>query len=303
MSSDKGKADPNYAKVSPAPAPPPEVRLSLQGSKAQGFNPKLGSSALHLLLGLGAILAIGGAIVAGGGWLLAAATPWVPIDVDIALGEATASQLASQQEDCTNPEAKKYVEQLAAPLLSVVDELPFEFSFRVVDDPTMNAMALPGGFVVVHSGLLEAAQSGDEVAGVIAHEIQHALSRHGTRRILRQMGGSAALALILGGTDLQALGQLGGELTGFSYSRSQEAEADERGVDLLLKAGINPSGFAKMFERISAGTALPPELLSTHPDPGDRAALAKKRTPVGATFIDLPSPENFSCHLEPSEPH
>lgn len=265
----------------------------MQG-RQEGFNPKTHKFIIEMLvLGL-VVVALGIGAIWGGGRIAAAFTPLIPIEVDQKLGMVGETQIGLTLKDCPNPAAKKYVEDLAAPLLEAAGPLPFEFQFRVVKDPSINAFALPGGYVTVNSGLLEAAEGGEEVAGVLGHEIQHALLRHGTKRVLREMGGALVLSLLLGGTDLHALGKFAGDMVGLSYDRDQESEADREGVALLTRAKIDPSGLARFFERLTESGMTPPEILSTHPDPGNRAAEIRLSLPQGE-LRKLPPPSTVSC--------
>ena len=104
------------------------------------------------------------------------------------------------------------------------------------------------------------------------------------------------MLLIFGGGDLHRLGQTAGQLMSLAYDRDQESEADLRGVDLLVAAHIDPRGLSSFFERLAQDSPAPPELLSTHPDPGDRAALVARKA-VGEDFEPLPSPQGISCDL------
>ncbi len=242
------------------------------------------------------IIALGAGATWGGGALAGALTPVVSTRVDRAIGASAAQQLTLGGGECPNPAARAYVEELARPLLDAAGELPFEFEFRVADDPAVNAFALPGGYVTVNRGLLEAAETGEEVAGVLAHEIQHALLRHGTRRVLRRFGGRALLWLATGGSDVHVFAQSVGYLTELDYDRVQESEADREGLELLVRAGVDPRGLATFFERLRAmgGSALP-ELLSTHPDPGNRAEAVRAAAQGGAVTRALPPPTSVSC--------
>ena len=249
-------------------------------------------------VGLVVLLIVGLGVGAtwGGGALASALTPAVSTGVDQAIGSSAAKQLALADEECTHPSARAYVVELARPLLEAAGELPFEFEFRVADDPSVNAFALPGGFVTVNRGLLEAAETGEEVAGVLAHEIQHALLRHGTRRVLRQLGGRSLLWLVTGGSDVHFLAQSVGYLTELDYDREQESEADRAGLELLVRAGIDPTGLASFFERLRAeGGPAPPELLSTHPDPGNRAEAVRAAAHGAEVTRVLPPPSTVSC--------
>jgi predicted Zn-dependent protease len=261
----------------------------------RGFNPKTRRVLLELLLVAAVLVGLGVSALRGGGALASVLTPVVPLSVDRKLGQIAAVSLGVR--DCPDPAAQRYVEELARPLLDAAGSLPFAFQFRAVDDSAINAFALPGGFVIVNSGLLEAAETGEEVAGVLAHEIQHALLRHGTRRILREMGGSIALSLLLGGSELQGHAQVASRLTGLNYDRDEESEADREGVALLLRARVDPAGLARFFERLTEVGLKPPELLSTHPDPGNRAAKIRA-TRLPGPARSLPKPGSISCRRQ-----
>lgn len=267
----------------------------MPASESHGFNPKGHRVFIELLVIVALLVFAGVSALRGGGALASLLTPVVPLSFDQKLGQIADATLGAR--DCSDPAAKKYVEELAQPLLDAARPLPFEMSFRVVDDPAVNAFALPGGFVVVNSGLLEAAESGEEIAGVLGHEIQHALLRHGTRRILREMGGSIALSILFGGSDLQSYAQVGSRLTGLEYDRAEESEADREGVALLVRASIDPAGLAHFFERLRKESLNPPELLSTHPDPGNRAAEIRGARLPGAARA-LPKPASVRCRSD-----
>ncbi len=250
-------------------------------------------------VGIAALVIVGigvGAVWAGGA-LASAATPLISPELDRQLGAVASKQMALMGNECPNPEAKAYVEKLAAPLVQAAGDVPFEFHFRVVDDPAVNAFALPGGYVTVNRGLLEAASTGEEVAGVLGHELQHAIQRHGTRRILREVGGRVFLWMLTGGTDYDWMTQSVGTLTSLSYDRAQESESDEKGLELLTRAGIDPNGLATFFARLKEDAGpTPPALLSTHPDPGDRAEAVRKASAGAKVTLQLPSPRGVRCH-------
>jgi len=287
---------PPQPRIAPAPPPPPSVSqvTGADAPPAGGFGSS--SRRVGIELGVVALLVVGLGVLAvfGGGWLASALTPLISPELDRRLGQLAQAQMLESGE-CTNAEPKRYVEQLVAPLLQAAGPLPFKPEFRVVDDEAVNAFALPGGFVTVNFGLLKEAESGEEVAGVLAHELQHALLRHGTRRMLRELGMSAILGLLTGGGDLQTLSSMASNLIGLSYDRDQESEADARGVELLRKAGIDASGLATFFERLAkSGDAAPPALLSTHPDPGDRARWVREGG-AGQKSLPLPAPGDLRC--------
>jgi predicted Zn-dependent protease len=217
---------------------------------------------------------------------------WMPTDIDVAIGEQNWQELAPESTRCTNPAPLAYVEELAKPLIEAADS-EFEFHFTVVDDEQVNAFALPGGFVTVNMGLLEAAETGEEVAAVIAHEMTHVTHRHGMRAVLRRAGGVMLVSMVFGGTGLETIAWAADGLSSQAHSRSQERDADDGGRQILMDAGIDPIGMATFFERLEAdGASMPGAavLLSTHPNPGERAETTRQ---IAATFTptrDLPDP-------------
>lgn len=248
---------------------------------------------------------VGGVIVGLGlaVWLVLALVSWaagvliafVPLAVDQAIGEAAWEEVIPPDKRCADPRAQAYVEALAAPLLDAL-ESEFEFTFAVVDDPSINAFALPGGFIVVHRGLIEAAESGEEIAAVLAHEIHHVTQRHGMTRLARQAGAVILIGMILGAADLSALTGITVGLTGNAYDRDQEREADALGHALLVEAGINPGGMVQFFDRLAQEGPNVPALLSTHPGSEERAAAAAERGGLDGAPRALPSPSGVRCH-------
>ena len=225
-------------------------------------------------------------------------TSSVPLAIDRTIGEQTARALHQSSTVCTDPGPKKYVEAVAASLTGALDDHRFTFQFVVVDDPEVNAFALPGGFVTVNKGLLDSAETGDEVAAVLAHEMQHVLRRHGTERMLRELGASTLLSALFGGTDIAVPAGVTHDFISNAYDRDQESEADELGLALLVKAGLDPRGMSRFFARLAKAGLNPPALLSTHPDPGDRAEKAERAAramPAGQVMKTLPSPRGLGC--------
>ncbi|HMN05998.1 MAG TPA: M48 family metallopeptidase [Flavobacteriales bacterium] len=152
----------------------------------------------------------------------------------------------------------------------------FSWEFNVVDDPTVNAWCMPGGKVVVYTGLLPVTQDTEGLALVIGHEIAHAIARHGNERmsqLLAMQGAGITLQVLLSEKPstasnlfLQAFG-VGGQLGMLAYSRKHETEADKMGLVFMAMAGYDPRVAPKFWERMAAqGGAKPPELLSTHPN-------------------------------------
>ncbi len=151
----------------------------------------------------------------------------------------------------------------------------FQWEFHTVEDPTVNAWCMPGGKVVVYTGILPVTQNETALAVVMGHEIAHAIARHGNERMSQGLAlqfGGAALEVAAGQNPsatenllLQSFG-VGSQLGMLAYSRKHESEADKMGLVFMAMAGYDPREAPKFWERMSAGGGqAPPEILSTHP--------------------------------------
>jgi Zn-dependent protease with chaperone function len=233
-------------------------------------------------------LAVGGLVVVGlflGGWLLltrlaptivAASLP--PAGEKI-LGELAVAQLLAGEETIAAGPAATAVQTITDRLVAAIQDNPgYEFEVTLVASDEVNAVAFPGGQIVVYSGLLAEAGSADEVAGVLAHEISHVLHRDGLRQLISRLGGAALVRLALGGGDVAGLiGQLG-ELDQLAYSRGQEQAADTAGLQLLVAAGLPPAALPAFFTRMQRLEAAGlPGFLSTHPDTAARIAALREQ--------------------------
>ncbi|MGB0514705.1 MAG: M48 family metalloprotease, partial [Wenzhouxiangellaceae bacterium] len=186
---------------------------------------------------------------------------------------------------------------LVKPLIEGVDDSRYRFEFHVVEDASLNAFALPGGHVVLHSGLILKADRPEQMLGVLAHEIAHVTQNHLARGVAEQqrvslpiMLATLGLVLIAGaagaldGESAQGLLASGSGLAQqmqINYTRQNEAEADRIGIQLMARAGYDPSGMAQFFETLnrwsrSMGSG-PPEYLRTHPLTVSRVAEARDR--------------------------
>ena len=172
--------------------------------------------------------------------------------------------------------AARVVEELGARLVAAKPS-PYTFRFTLVDDATVNAFAMPAGYVVVHRGLLERTRNAEELAGVMAHEIEHVTQRHSLRGMVQGMG-LAVIAMLVGG-DAGIAAQWAKELAGLQFSRQQESEADAGGYARLLAAGIAPRGMADFFDTLAGEQGQLAEsmaLISTHPASAERSARLRE---------------------------
>jgi len=203
---------------------------------------------------------------------------WYSVERQVAMGRQYAQQIESQIKLVNDPVVTEYVNRIGQNLVRNSDaQVPF--TIKVIDSDVVNAMALPGGFFYVNSGLILAADEEAEVAGVMAHEIAHVAACHVAREITRsQLMQIASIPFIfIGG----GIGYAGYELAGpaallgiLKFSRGFEAEADYLGVEYMYRAGYDPSAFVSFFEKIQAMEKKKPgtvsKMFETHPQNADR---------------------------------
>ena len=200
------------------------------------------------------------------------------------LGQKLLKQVLSQVRLVDDPEIENFVRQTGESVLSVVDRKYFKYRFFVIMDPALNAFAMPGGLVFVHSGLLEAIGSQNELACVLAHEFGHVQGRHVAHRMDNMKYVSIGTAVMAIAGLFLGRGELGSAiLTGsmamnqaiaLKYSRADEQEADRRAFQWLCKAGWDPRGLKTTLEKMMKnnwlGSPHIPKYLSTHPVPEER---------------------------------
>lgn len=185
---------------------------------------------------------------------------------------------------------------------------PHPFEVRVANLEMINAFALPGGQIVIAGGLIRFAESPDELAGILAHEMGHVLHRHSTAALIEALGLAFLFGLMLGDTGTGLLEEAGGALVGLHLRREAEAEADERALALLEQAGLSSQGLANFFERMQREYRDEPAVLrhfSTHPPSEIRQRLAAARAVSAAPALDNDGWRNLQdiCRRqEPLEP-
>src|SRR5688500_199189 len=203
---------------------------------------------------------------------------------DVRLGQEAAAEAKKQLPMLNDDRVDAFVENvgahLAAAIPSELRHAGFRYTFDVVNQKEINAFALPGGPMFLNRGMIEAAKSEAEMAGVMAHEISHVALRHGTAQATKgqkfQIGAIAGqvLGAIVGGAAGSIIAQ--GSKFGLGayflkYGREYETQADILGAQILARAGYDPREMANMFKTIEAeGGRSGPEWLSSHPNPGNR---------------------------------
>ena len=203
---------------------------------------------------------------------------------DVELGREAAAEVRKQlpilRDDAVSSYIEDVGERLTAAIPADLRHSEFRYTFEPVNVKEINAFALPGGPMFVNRGMIEAASTEGEVAGVMAHELAHVLLRHGTANATKAQGfqigalaGAIAGAVIGGGWGevISQGSQFGLGTWLMKYSREYERQADLIGVQIMARAGYDPRDLAHMFETIQKqGGSGGPEWLSSHPNPGNR---------------------------------
>lgn len=234
----------------------------------------LGKAAIAFTLTSAAAVAV---VLLSPQWL----APLIPDSVDDRLGDALVGDFGGRF--CHTPAGDAALKKL----VNSLDDNPGDLRVEVAKIDMLNAIALPGGNVILFDGLIKQAKTPDEVAGVLAHEIGHVREKHVMQALLRQMG----LAVVLGGIDGNS-GALVNNVLAMSYSRNSEAEADAHSMKVLGNANISPVGTASFFDRLSqldgsAGVKQDAAItgyLSSHPLSASRKAAFEKSIVKGKNY-------------------
>jgi predicted Zn-dependent protease len=212
------------------------------------------------------------------------------------LGRGVMLQLRNAGVVVDDPQLTEYIGALGSQLASSANNGDFRFNFFLVKDPSINAFAMPGGFIGVNSGLLLSTDNENELAGVLAHEVSHVTQRHLARAMYDNqrtsvMSMATMLAAILLGAASNASGDaMSGIVTAsqglaaqrqINFTRANEHEADRVGMEVLSSAGFDPSGMSSFFEKLSkrygAQQQYVPAILQDHPVTSERVADARAR--------------------------
>ena len=211
----------------------------------------------------------------GFGYAVSKAVSLVPPEWEVSLGQSAAAGLLEQNKVCSDPMMTALMNEMGTRLIGGLERVPFDFKIRVLDTDEVNAFALPGGYLFVNRGLIEQADDAAEVAGVLAHEIQHAILRHGIHNMVREAGMMLLLQAVVG--DIGGIEHFliynAASLSSMSFSRDQETAADVNGLDLMYRARMDPTGLPRFLKKLAAkegavSNAL--TILSTHPASKDR---------------------------------
>ncbi len=209
-------------------------------------------------------------------WLADRATEHFPIEQEIALGKELMSQYTAGEN--VDTAGTRLLNEFGK---TIVFNTEYPLHFTLIESETVNAFAVPGGEIVVYTGILDILKTDEELAGLMAHEASHVIYKHSIRSMMRQLAGSMMIGLMVGD-----IGDISSTLIGqadqfrnLSYSRALETEADLKGMEILVRSQINPKGMIGLLNGLKSknpsGNDLP-EFLLTHPAPDSRIEELEK---------------------------
>src|SRR3990172_6413730 len=203
------------------------------------------------------------------------------VQQDVEIGTQVSADAERQLPIWNDTRVDRYLNDLGRRLAEKATGAKYPYQFKAVNDSSINAFALPGGFLYINRGTMEAADNEAQLAGVIAHEIAHVALRHGTNQASKAYVAQVPLAILGGALGSNSTGAVLAQLgAGFAtnslllkYSRTAESQADMLGTQILYDAGYDPRAMAQFFEKIQAESpgGRPPTFFSSHPNPDNRA--------------------------------
>lgn len=221
----------------------------------------------------------------------------IPLSWEEGLGQSTLERVKGTGTVVESGPAYEAVHKVWKRVEPSLPPSPYTFRITVVDAPVVNAFAMPGGYVVVYTGLLEELDSPEALAGILGHEASHVIRKHSLRSIVSAMQwrvGVAVLWGLFGGSRDKTIEQLqeqAASLLSLAHSRGHESEADADGLTALNRAGIDPGPFSHFFLVLARKEGKPWAILSTHPPSEERAAtldaFSKTLPPAKVTPIDV----------------
>jgi len=201
---------------------------------------------------------------------------------EVQLGQQESAQIQQQLPLVQDAVINQYVSALGNQIASKTSRADLQWQFYVVNTDVVNAFALPGGIVYVNRGVLERADRMDELAGVMAHEIEHVVRRHSVKQMEQMQGANVGVALACSLTNVcnnqaaAAAINVGGTAIFAKFSRTDEVQADEGGFQNVINAGINPEGMLTFFQKLlaeeqqSGSSGAASSWFSDHPGTQDR---------------------------------
>jgi beta-barrel assembly-enhancing protease len=201
----------------------------------------------------------------------------ISLDEEWQLGNQLKAQVEQQVQLVRDPQALAYIRMVGERIHAVTPLANRPFDFEIINDSTVNAFSLPGGHIYINTGLIAQADKVNMLAGVMAHEISHVVARHAIKQVQQQQEISIIGGILLG-QNPNALAQIAAQvLAGGAmarFSRADEKQADDMGLDFMTRAGYDPHGMLEMFQKLLAlekgGSSAVTRFFQDHPGTQDR---------------------------------
>ena len=225
-------------------------------------------------------------------WGIPLASGWfayfIPVSVEKQVGQYVIDEVFPSRIVCKTDAGTQALEKLVSRLVPL--DSAYVFQVEVVDSGLVNAIAFPGGNILIFRGLLEKSPSADAVAGLLAHEMQHVFQRHGTENLLNQVALSGLFKLLTVEANAIAETLFAGvrTLSLLKYTRELETEADALALQLLYQAGVDPVEMLAMFQVLKNHSSSLPESISTHPDMSSRMEKLEIMIDQKPDFVSTP---------------
>ncbi len=209
----------------------------------------------------------------------------IPVQWESQLGDELAADMKAEVSVIEAPKLNARLSNAVAPLLQALPRTGLQYKFYIVEEPRANAFALPGGHVFVTTGMLDARQTPEEIAGAVAHELAHVTLRHGFRKIISTAGPYLVFRIFVGNSSglVGFLGANSEVLVSQSYSQEYELEADAAGWDYLIKARIDPRGMISLLKKFQVEQErmkrfrAPIQAFSSHPSTTKRIRVLESK--------------------------
>ncbi|HQO57191.1 MAG TPA: M48 family metallopeptidase [Candidatus Omnitrophota bacterium] len=211
---------------------------------------------------------------------------------EVSIGDAVARQVEQNYPISREVDLNQRMETILDRLVPVVDRKDLVYTIRVIDEDTVNAVSLPGGYVYVFRGLIDKAKTDDQLAGVVAHELGHITARHGIKRMQTLYGYTLLQGLAIASQDADAVVGVNAIYTSvfLAYSRQDEFEADRLAVKYMKKAGYDPEEMIKVLEILKKeeerAPARPVSYFRTHPYLAERMGVVHQAITGELRFKD-----------------
>ena len=213
-------------------------------------------------------------------------------DQDVQIGRQYAPEIEKQMGGRIPDQAiQNYINSVGQKIARVSHNQSFKYEFTALQDKSVNAFALPGGYIFITRGMLLSLQTEAQLAGILAHEVTHVVARDVANAMSTQIGIELLLSAVTSEKTPQTaltVAQLGTQIMSLRFSRQDEREADLGGLDYMIAAGYNPYGMVECMDMLAAlNEQRPIEFLSTHPAPENRSAYLKQS--IMTKQISLPN--------------